>query len=94
MPAIIKKLQALLMINLVPKHYQRTVHPHAFKEATTRLYFVPIDIKDQLLRTFAVDRMYEIDSSNTSFKVNYNTNIPTVFHHAFGTMNYTDKVTE
>jgi proteasome accessory factor B len=67
----------------------RTVHPLALKESRGRWYLVAIDTKDNLLKTFGLDRMEDLNISKTSFKNNYKINIEEVFYHAFGIINDT-----
>ncbi|MEJ7627304.1 MAG: WYL domain-containing protein [Ferruginibacter sp.] len=65
----------------------RVVHPLALKEARGRWYLVAIDIKDNKMKTFGLDRIEDIDISKTSFKNNYSINIAEEFKHAFGVLN-------
>lgn len=72
----------------------RIVHPLALKESGGRWYLVAIDNKDNLLKTFGLDRIEDIEISKTSFKTNYNINIKEIFHYAFGIINETAKKPE
>ena len=59
----------------------------ALKEAWGRWDLVAVDNKDNLVKTFGLDRMEAVEISKTSFKKSYNINIQELFFYAFGIIN-------
>ncbi len=66
---------------------ERTVHALALKESRGRWYLIAIDIKDNKLKTFGLDRISDLDVSKTSFQNKHEFNIKESFLHSFGIIN-------
>jgi len=62
----------------------RTVHPLGLKESQGRWYLVAVDTKDNILKTFGLDRMNDIDISKTKFRESYSYDLKELFTNAFG----------
>jgi predicted DNA-binding transcriptional regulator YafY len=65
----------------------RKVHPLALKEAVGRWYLVCVDTKDNVLKTFGLDRISEVEFSKKPFKKLYDYNIKELFTGSFGVIN-------
>ena len=62
---------------------QREVKPIAVKESQQRWYLVALDKKDNIVKTFGLDRISNLKITDTKFKpINYN--VEKEFQHAFG----------
>ncbi len=66
---------------------ERSVHPLALKESRGRWYLIAVDIKDNILKSFGLDRIEDIDISKTSFRNKSGYNINELFKHSFGIIN-------
>jgi proteasome accessory factor B len=63
---------------------QRKVQPLALKEARYRWYLVAKDLKDNLIKTFGLDRMTQLEITNSKFVIPENYNPEEAFRHSFG----------
>jgi predicted DNA-binding transcriptional regulator YafY len=63
---------------------KRTVYPLALKEARNRWYLVVQDTKDTVFKTFALDRISDLDISSKKFEYPKDFNPEEKFEHAFG----------
>ena len=65
----------------------RKVHPLALKESQGRWYLVAVDTNGNKLKTFGLDRIQDIEISNTEFKENYEYDLNAMFDECFGIIN-------
>lgn len=66
---------------------QREVKPIAIKESQQRWYLVALDKKDENIKTFGLDRIFNLKITDTKFKpIDYN--VQKEFQHAFGVETY------
>ena len=70
---------------------QRKVQPLALKEARYRWYLVAIDLKDNHIKTFGLDRISNLEISNLKFEFPKNYNPEETFRHSFGIINEVNK---
>ena len=63
---------------------ERITHPLALKESQGRWYLLAIDKKDDLLKTFGLDRMTDIDIKKTKYREKYAYNFKVMFTQTFG----------
>ena len=63
---------------------ERTVEPYALKEFEQRWYLLCMDADKKAIRTFALDRMSELDISRTTFLFPKQFNIEAYFKNYFG----------
>lgn len=66
---------------------QREVKPIAVKESQQRWYLVALDKKDNIVKTFGLDRISNLKITDTKFKP-FNYNVEKEFQHAFGVETY------
>ena len=90
---IIHAIQNRLIVEFThQKHWddfssQREVYPIAVKESQQRWYLVALDKKDEVVKTFGLDRISNLKITDTKFKpVAYN--VEKEFRHAFGVETY------
>jgi predicted DNA-binding transcriptional regulator YafY len=69
----------------------RTVEPYAFKEFKNRWYVLANDLKDDTIKTFALDRISNLDISKKKFQVPTDFSIPEYFKNCFGIMGPNEK---
>lgn len=88
---IIHAIQNLYLLQFThQKHWedfstQREVYPIAVKESQQRWYLVALDKKNNVVKTFGLDRISNLKITNTKFKpVAYN--VEKEFQHAFGVL--------
>jgi len=62
----------------------RTVEPLALKEFESRWYLLANDLKDNIIKTFALDRMSYLETTRQSFRKNSSFNVNKYFEHSFG----------
>jgi predicted DNA-binding transcriptional regulator YafY len=62
----------------------RTVEPHLLKEFRNRWYVITMEPKGDAIKTFALDRMSDLEITSTKFYKNTKVNIDDVFQHSFG----------
>ncbi len=63
---------------------QRVVEPYALKEFKNRWYVIAKDLKDNRIKTFALDRLTELETSKKHFQTPEEFNIEVSFKHCFG----------
>lgn len=90
---IIHAVQNLYIIKFIhQKHWEnksteREVHPIAIKESHQRWYLVALDKKDDLVKTFGLDRISNLIVTDIKFKpIKYN--VEKEFQYAFGVETY------
>ncbi|MGV8878100.1 MAG: helix-turn-helix transcriptional regulator [Sphingobacteriaceae bacterium] len=64
----------------------RTVEPYLLKEFRNRWYVITIPTGDNIVRTFALDRISDLEITTTKFKKNRKVNMEDVFQYSFGIM--------
>ena len=91
---IIHAIQNLFILKFThQKHWedfstQRDVKPIAIKESQQRWYLVALDIKDETVKTFGLDRISNLKITDIKFKpIAYS--VEKEFQHAFGVETYT-----
>jgi proteasome accessory factor B len=62
----------------------RTVHPIALKEARSRWYLIALDTKDSRIKTFSLDRIFNLVITRKKFEPIINYNPEEAFQHSFG----------
>jgi proteasome accessory factor B len=62
----------------------RTVHSIALKEARGRWYLIALDTKDTRIKTFGLDRIFDLEITRKKFEPIKNYNPEEVFQHSFG----------
>lgn len=70
---------------------QRKVQPLALKEARYRWYLVAKDLKDHRIKTFGLDRITNLEITNSKFEMLKNFNLEEIFHYSFGIINEDNK---
>jgi proteasome accessory factor B len=90
---IIHAIQNLYIIKFThQKHWEafstnREVYPIAIKESHQRWYLIALDKKDDKVKTFGLDRISNLNITDTKFKpMKYN--VEKEFQHAFGVETY------
>jgi proteasome accessory factor B len=90
---IIHAIQNLYILKFTHKKHweedftQREVKPIAIKESQQRWYLLACDKKDERIKTFGLDRISNLDITNTKFNpISYN--VEKEFQHAFGVETY------
>lgn len=90
---IIHAIQNLYIIKFThQKHWEdfntkREVYPIAIKESHQRWYLIALDKKDYKIKTFGLDRISNLNVTDTNFKsISYN--VEKEFQHAFGIETY------
>jgi len=62
----------------------RVVEPYALKEFKNRWYVLANDLKDNTVKSFALDRLTELEITNKKFRLPNNFNINEYFKFSFG----------
>ena len=62
----------------------RVVEPYALKEFRNRWYVLANDLKDQKVKSFALDRLSELEITNRKFRLPADFNINDHFKYSFG----------
>lgn len=62
----------------------RTIEPYALKEFSNRWYIIGKDLKDENTKTFALDRLTELQISANNFKHPINFEVEDHFRYCFG----------
>ena len=70
---------------------ERKVHPLALKESKNRWYLIAVDTKDEMLKSFGLDRIQYLDVTANSFREKYNYDLKEHFRYAFGVMNLSEQ---
>lgn len=73
------------------KMTSRKVHPLALKESKDRWYLIAVDTKDQLLKSFGLDRINYLTVGSQNFREKYEYNLRDHFKNAFGVMNLVEQ---
>jgi predicted DNA-binding transcriptional regulator YafY len=63
---------------------QRIVEPYALKEFKNRWYVLANDLKDKKVKSFALDRLSELEFSKKKFQLPNNFNVTEHFRYCFG----------
>lgn len=90
---IIHAIQNQLILKFTHKkhwendHSKREVKPIAIKESHQRWYLVALDKKDDIVKTFGLDRITNLIVTDTKFKP-FAYNVQKEFQHAFGVETY------
>lgn len=71
-----------------PTH--RTVEPYALKEFRNRWYLLSMDLNDQKVKSFAFDRLTELEISTRKFKPSRNFDVNEHYKFCFGIISPTD----
>ncbi len=69
----------------------RSVEPYALKEFKNRWYVLAKDHKDNNIKSFALDRLTNLEITNTSFKFPKDYNIEKSYRYCFGIISPTDE---
>jgi proteasome accessory factor B len=91
--SIIHAIQNLYLLQFThQKHWenyrsQRQVKPIAIKESQQRWYLVALDKKDNIVKTFGLDRITNLQITDSKFKP-FSYNVEKEFQHAFGVETY------
>lgn len=70
---------------------QRTTEPYALKEFKNRWYLLTKDHKDGHVKTFALDRLTELEITKTKFNFPVNYNVEEAFRYCFGIISPSDE---
>jgi len=70
----------------------RKANPYAMKEFKDRWYLMAWDYKDGKVKSFALDRLTDLEITKTLFDSPRNYNIEEVYRYCFGIINPTDEV--
>jgi proteasome accessory factor B len=70
---------------------ERKVQPLALKEARYRWYLIAKDLKDNRIKTFGLDRINNLEMTNSKFEFPKNFNPEEAFRHSFGIINAENK---
>ena len=73
------------------KGSQRSAEPYGLKEFKNRWYVVAKDHKDGIVKTFALDRLTDLDLTNQKFELSANYQIEDIFRDCFGIISPTDE---
>ncbi len=63
---------------------QKTIQPYFVKEVKQRWYIIGLDVSNQQIRTFGLDRISEINVTKTNFQKPKNATDYNLFQHSFG----------
>ncbi len=72
----------------------RLVEPYCLKEFKNRWYVIAKDIKDTHPKTFALDRMTDLEITSTKFIIPVSFNMQDMFRHCYGIITPTDQKPE
>jgi predicted DNA-binding transcriptional regulator YafY len=73
---------------------KRTTEPYALKEFKSRWYVLAKDVKDSRIKSFALDRLYDLDITRKTFKKPAEQNFDDTYHHSFGIISSDDEPVE
>lgn len=65
---------------------QRTVEPYALKQFRNRWYLIAKDVKDEYVKTFALDRLSGLDITKKKYKLPDDYNMEERYSYSFGIM--------
>lgn len=89
-----------LVVNFTYEKYfdnfntNRTVNAIAIKEARYRFYLIAKDTKDDKIKAFALDRIFDLQITQQKFIPDTNYNVEEAFKHSFGIITGTQKIPE
>jgi predicted DNA-binding transcriptional regulator YafY len=63
---------------------QRTVYPYALKEFRNRWYVLANDLKDRQIKSFALDRLTDLEITKRKFQLPNDFNVNEHYKHSFG----------
>lgn len=63
---------------------ERRVEPYALKEFKNRWYLLSKDLPDNKIKTFALDRLFNLKITKQEFQLDKDLNIDNYFKHSFG----------
>jgi len=69
------------------QYTQRTVEPYALKEFKNRWYILACDLKDNKVKTFALDRIKELEMTSCKITSPQDFDMKAYFKHSFGIIN-------
>ena len=72
----------------------RTVAPYALKEFKSRWYLLALDYKDNKVKSFALDRLSNLDITNENYKEGNEYNLAVNYQHCFGIIQPTNSKPE
>lgn len=70
---------------------RRTAEPYALKEFKNRWYILARDVKDGAIKSFALDRLTDLEIANRNFDVPKTYNIEESYHYCFGIISPNDE---
>jgi len=73
---------------------QRTTEPYALKEFKNRWYLLAKDIKDGNVKSFALDRLTNLEITNKSFQLSKPYNVEESYRYCFGIISPNDLAPE
>jgi predicted DNA-binding transcriptional regulator YafY len=73
---------------------ERRVEPYALKEFKNRWYLVASDRKDQVVKTFGLERMANLEITRTVFEADIDFNVEEKFRYCFGIISPEDEKPE
>lgn len=65
----------------------REVEPYALKESKNRWYLVAKDLKDQEIKSFGLDRISALETTDKPFKIPVDFSVDEYFKYSFGVVN-------
>lgn len=68
----------------------RILHPLALKESQGRWYLIAVQVDDNMVKTFGLDRIEDIDISKRTFKAYKHIDIAAMFRNCFGVLSSED----
>ncbi|MFN4082168.1 MAG: helix-turn-helix transcriptional regulator [Bacteroidia bacterium] len=69
----------------------RTTEPYALKEFKNRWYIIAKDLKDQIIKTFALDRITNVEITTQQFAYPYKNNLEEIYTFCFGIISPTNE---
>lgn len=73
---------------------ERATAPYALKEFKSRWYLLAMDYKDKKVKSFALDRLSNLDITTEQFTVENEYNLAINYQHCFGIIQPTDEKSE
>ncbi len=67
-----------------PEPTHRTAEPYALKEFRNRWYVLANDLKDQRVKSFALDRLYDLEITKKKFQFPIDFDVNEYYRHCFG----------
>lgn len=69
---------------------QRLANPYLLKEFKNRWYVLAKDCKDEVVKSFAIDRITELEITNKKFEIDASYNAEEIYRHCFGIISSTN----